>query len=335
MRALLVLVLLAGAGRAMPARAQLAPLLRAHASADLATLSARQAAVQRWLQQLAVQLAHQPDDANVQLLLGMLTSAQDRRQVYFARAHALAPQSPALAWMYAETCDYGQDHCAQRLQPLQQLAPDNAAAWLLELAIIPTGGPARLLPGFAAQRARIIEQMAAKPRFDTYRIALMHRLLAALHGAPASPVLLQGSAAFTHWFMASTFYTAWATPPFQGVALACEPRPADTRLRQACYRLGETMALRGDTLMANLIGSSVAIANAPDAGARKAAQARRRELLWLNDALQQAGKQPGFTARFLALWDRDPREADDVRAIIAAAGLPTTPRPGWQPPARR
>ena len=163
----------------------------------------------------------------------------------------------------------------------------------------------------------------------------MHRLLAALHGAPASPVLLQGSAAFTRWFMATTFYTAWATPPFQGVALACEPRPADARLRQACYRLGETMALRGDTLMANLIGSSVAIANAPDAGARKAAQARRRELLWLLDALRQAGDQSGFPARYLAQWDRYPREADAVRAIITAAGLPTTPRPGWQPPARR
>ncbi|MHB1946303.1 MAG: hypothetical protein ACYCPE_13850, partial [Metallibacterium sp.] len=92
-----------------------------------------------------------------------------------SRALQLAPQSRALAWVYALTCDFEQDHCAQRFQPLRRLAPDNAAAWLPEPAIIPTGAPARLLPGFAAQRARIIEQIAAKPRFDTYRIALIHR----------------------------------------------------------------------------------------------------------------------------------------------------------------
>lgn len=252
-----------------------------------------------------------------------------------SRALQLTPQSRALAWVYALTCDFEQDHCAQRFQPLRRLAPDNAAAWMEELAIIPIGGPARLMPGFAAQRARIIEQIADKPQFDTHRIALIHRLLAALQGAPAYPAQLQGSAAFTRWMFASVLHEVWTSSPFQGVGLTCRPRPADARLQQVCYRLGETMALHGDTLMANLIGSSVAIANAPDAGARKAAQARRRELQWLLSTLRQAGDQPGFPARFLAQWDRYPREADDVRAIIAAAGLPTTPRPGWQPPARR
>jgi hypothetical protein len=330
LRALFGLVLLAGASWGMPAAAQVAPLLPAHADADLAARSTHHHARQRWLRQLSVQLAQRPNDANAQLLLGLLNWKQDRL-VYLARAHALAPKSAALAWVYAETCDDTQDHCAQRLRPLQRLAPDNAAAWMQELAVIPSRGPARQMPGFVVQRARIIERIAAKPRFDTYRIALIQRLLAALQGAPAYPVESQGSAAFTRWIFASAMQTAWATPPFQGVELACRPRPAGARLRQACYRLGETMALRGDTLTANLIGAGIARTDAPDATARMAAQARQREVLWLLGALRQAGDQPGFPARFLAMWDRDPREIDNARAIIAAAGLRTTPPPGWQP----
>ena len=330
MRALFGLVLLACAGWVMPVAAQVAPRLQAHAGADLAALSTHHHARRRWLRQLSVQLAQRRNDANAQLLLGLLNWKQDRL-VYLARAHALAPKSRALAWVYAETCDYTQDHCAQRFRALQRLAPDNAAAWMQELAIIPGHGPARQMPGFAAQRARIIERIAAKPRFDTYRIALIHRLLAALQDAPAYPVKSQGSAAFTRWIFASAMQTARTTPPFQGVELACRPRPADARLRQACFRLGETMALRGDTLTANLIGAGVARTDAPDTTARMAAQARQREVLWLLGALRQAGDQPGFPARFLAMWDRDPREINDVRAIIAAAGLRTLPPPGWQP----
>ncbi|WP_461452596.1 hypothetical protein [Metallibacterium sp.] len=89
-RVLFVLVLLSGASLVAPAHAQLVPLLGSSSSADLATLTAHQAADRRWSQQLSVLLEHKPDSADAQLLLGMLKGAQDRSQALFARAAARA-----------------------------------------------------------------------------------------------------------------------------------------------------------------------------------------------------------------------------------------------------
>jgi hypothetical protein len=133
--------------------------------------------------------------------------------------------------------------------------------------------------------------------------------------------------------MAIAFWSAVAQPTFQRMAAPCRAQ-AMTGLRRAqCRWVAQVLMQRSDILVAESVGAGMAVRLAANPAERAQAEAYRREGEWLiartSDAYRDDERR--FVRRYRQVLFGAPQitERGLMRQLVAEAGYPPTPPPGW------
>jgi hypothetical protein len=133
--------------------------------------------------------------------------------------------------------------------------------------------------------------------------------------------------------MAIALWSAVAQPAFQRVAASCRAQAMAGLRRGQCRWVAQVLMERSDILVAESVGADMAarLAATPAEGAR--AIAHRREGEWLTARLGDAYRddERGFVVRYRQVLFAVPQitERAMMRRLVAEAGYPPTPPPGW------
>lgn len=268
-----------------------------------------------------------------------LTDLAQRRLRLLDRAAKLEPQSADIASSAMHVCSQ-LDGCdiGAYAQRLHQAEPDGAA-WLM---------PA--LHQASEQQdgetiTQIVQQMGEAPVFDSYYGASIQRFQRAVTNArlppmPSEPAddldqrqLASGKAAP---LMASTVaavsFMVATMPRYSDVVQACRPERAEfAQRRSACRNIGLALT-DASSMIDNQIGLALrrlAATDKPDELAAVQADIRTRD--WLQHAYMQTDQTTNVLA-FPRAVSKYGSEAKAIAALVAEAGLPTSPPLGWVSP---
>lgn len=233
---------------------------------------------------LRLMTAHEPRS---EWLAGELEGSDVESQVrHYAAARTAAPDEPLYQASLATAC-------LVRVRP--PLAPCDALDRLADWARRDGGNglPSVLLADRARQRGepdlavQDIEQAAAAARFDDYWSQGALRWWEYLRPLPvAVDPAAKAKAAADYALMRDLRWTSALR------ALCAETAGRSAPMKAACAKLGEAMMARGATFALRRAGARVAEINAPDAGARAAAQLGQARLL--EETARCALAQPDF-----------------------------------------
>jgi hypothetical protein len=242
-----------------------------------------------------------------------------------ARAAALAPEDPAIAWLHLRLCA-GAVNCDFRgaATDMRWLDADNAAAWLPTLS-------AAYRSDDTTELERVLMDMAETARFELYRGRIVVFMFSALQAAEkALPSRLQ-SADAARLALAEEVAGAASVPPFGALVDACRAAAAGSERRENCLRVAKLMQ-QSDTTPAQVAGLGIERRTLPaDSREARALLERRRLLEWRSATAAQ------FDAPLLP-WLRNAharwrlarmrslhRDEDVAVAILRKQGLPTEP----------
>jgi hypothetical protein len=297
------------------------------------------AALQAHLQILAAR--GQPRDRlDIALLLPLLDRDSVADPALRRDALALARDAPGhralVAWLEAIGC-IDIEACDASVARLQQLEPDNAAAWLLALELQAT---AQTSAREAESQLALLKQAARASRYDDHLADASRETLRALqpvhwppldrHGETAVREMLQlpesvSGSALRPALMA-TYATAMDIPPYRATDEACAP---DTALRPGSDRLGSCRAVMslmadGDSLIAQVLGTTRMVRLTPDGPEAAHWRERLRQSHWLR------AQWPKIGSPALSYAIREQGEVPAVRAELERRGLALPPA-GWLP----
>lgn len=260
----------------------------------------------------------------------------------FATARRLGPNDRLVAWLEAVDCPRarGNSGCDPQaaLARLQQLEPDNAAVWIsaLDQAVAQDDGAAIdrfLARAAAASRYEIPFGEIALLLFQTLRNVdspTMPPRVAKALGLDFG--LGRATNADDHaGIQAMAIASAVAVPahqPLQKLCVGLDGKPALAARLSTCIDIYAHMAQ--DPL---LISQSIALTSLARLTADSAAGAQWRERLrqmhWVRTQgaeLMTAGVPEGY---LLSVWREG--EMTAIEGVLRAAGVATTPPPGWLP----
>lgn len=274
--------------------------------------------------------------ADLPVVHGQLSSPPDaaQRLAWLAHAVAMAPGRPDLLLLEISQCRLWRqpcDHTALEAR-LRSLDPDNGAGWLDALANAAKND----------DNAGIDAALAAvgnTRRIDTYYTSLTVRLTDALHRIGGEPVM--DALTWVDGMLSGELFDG-----FTAFATVCNSQASLTARRVNLCRTASLAFERGDTLLANSIGSVVA-SRLWAVGTRehRAAAARSRQLDYMESQSQRLLAPPGPRLRTLldlmdgryfvrtVQWDAEySSEQEVLRAQLVHAGLRPDPPPSWKDP---
>lgn len=194
---------------------------------------------------------------------------------------------------------------------------------------------------------RLLADARSTSRFDVHLYDQVRWMRSALEAHPPTAAenasLLDGEQVPVEeasTIAAMGIVTAVAIPPFKPIFDACRGDALETAptRRADCRHVAEIMANHADSNIGELVGIGLLRSVATTPQHQADATTRRRSMDW---RMQQWGKLSseqlrGGTAQFTQLL-ADPTiqsEQDLVARLLAKAGIPLEPPPGWQPPRR-
>lgn len=267
------------------------------------------------------------DDTPAAEAARLLSAQSEMAQQAFARARAIDPAHPDLAWLAASKCFEGK-RCQAVQQALLDREPDNVATWLLAM------GWARRQKDEVALEAAF-SRAAAAHRYDTHDGAAMLAVVEAYAGLPTPNVCK--NVQLQDWmrkqfpagdgFDAGTFVAMMALAGERasvlsapGLSELCRP-PEGGRLtpeRQAgCVRIYSAMA-GGNTLVERMIATSQMVGLTRDMPSAIEWRERYRQMRWMSEQSPERIQQ-------LDLLDIGTNEAAALEAAMRDSG-------SWPPP---
>ncbi|MDI1252223.1 hypothetical protein [Thermomonas sp.] len=244
------------------------------------------------------------------------------------RAVELAPDKPDILFMAATQCRGG-DACRGVQKALLAAAPDNMAAWLLEMSWAKMRNDPE-----ASERA--FERAAKATRYDTYAESALKALVEAYGGMPmpvecssdAAKAALRRATGMDHDFrmLDQALLMGNASrvlPAYNDIRVRCMPQPGKTMgaaTREGCRNILTRMA-DGDTLIERAIAVSTMVQLAADDPDASAWRERYRGDRWM---LAQLGNSD--IQRILQPEDYWIDEARSLQAALEVLGR-------WPPPA--
>lgn len=250
-------------------------------------------------------------------------------------AAAAAPEDALVQWtaMVAMPSVVAGGCAAPRAAPANldtvlRLESDNGLAWLPVL-----DQAWRSKDALAVDSA--LARIAAAPRYDDHSLEY-GRLLVKLFRDNADSLQQLGAALEVpmdpvQYGLALSQNAVMK--PMVALNQACDRKrqpDADARRFAICADIGQRLLHDGRTTLLRHYGDQVLqAAGAPD---RDEAEAQRREIAWLYDAISDG--DIATSRRFAELLVRDGDELEVLRQMVRERGIPTTPPPTWQPSAR-
>lgn len=258
-------------------------------------------------------------------------------KTFILRAEAAHGAGAAVQWVALGACGsmgpQPEDCIApMALTKLEQLAPDNAAVWLLAFDRARQKGDSR-----AARQA--LARAAQGREFSTYYGTLLKSVLETARALPMSPALVHelaganGNAYAANYMLAAGNVLYLPTPSLAPVFETCRSPGHDEALRTDCVKLAKLLTW-GDTVMARAAGLALQerLATTPQARAR--ALNARRILSWQTQQFAalvlKARHDQGLAARLVQLVLQGGTENSIQIALLREAGVPITPSPDWQ-----
>ena len=264
----------------------------------------------------------------------------------FAAARRLGPDDRLVAWLEAVDCPRaaagsGCDPQAALVR-LQRLEPDNAAVWIFALE-------AAVANADEASIDRLLARAAAASRYGIPFAGiglLVTRTLLEVDSPPMTPPVAQAvgldfglgraaSAQDVAGVGAMAIAAAVALPayqPLQGLCIGQDGKPPLARRSPACIAIYTHMAQDG-----LLTSQSIALTNlvrlTADSVAGTQWRERLRQMHWIRGQGAKAmgvGIPEGYLQ---SVWRLG--ELPAIEAMLRAAGVPTTPPPGWLPDEER
>jgi hypothetical protein len=221
----------------------------------------------------------------------------------------------------------------QAVTRLQALDPDNVASWLLGLdAAVARGDAAGIDASLAraASAAHYYDRWNETGRF--FDAALAGVVLPARSAFVLAAQRRQSGASTppSEAELRAIHAIAMASAPLhQGLTRSCLDASASAASRSACLSVFARMA-ESDTLLARSLGLSCAVRLTAGTAAGAAWRERLRRFQWFqHQALTHSRSWP--TADYAQRLWRDGEIAALLEWMLAAAGRPLTPPPGWLP----
>ncbi len=247
------------------------------------------------------------------------------------RATRADPDSAAIAWAALSDCDAKAAGCpnADALMRLQQLAPDNAAVWIMRLDV------AARDRDHGAERQAL--EMAAKAKiYNNYGGELLRALTLAATALPVPDSALRayaGSAdskagpASAQVFLAYGQADATAVPNFFPLMALCDPDGGQETAenRSDCLQLARVLAW-GSSPRARAAGLHLQDILATDDAAREAARADMRDLSWqlrnYSHLVLKALRDQTLAVQLLRLGQSGGSELSRMSALLQHEGIP-------------
>lgn len=244
------------------------------------------------------------------------TTAAPTALQLIARASDMAPGSAAIGWLHLQLCA-STPSCDSRDAAfvLRWVDPDNAAAWLAQLALAHKDKD-------ATEVERVLGDMARATRFDLYYNQLMVMMFDALNGVRRE---LPGGVVASDTAKLSALArvaNAEIIPAFSPLIDACREAGSVSERREDCRRLAKIMQ-RGDTVIVQMVGFGVERRLIPADGKEAKILAERKHLLeWRLSAATKLDSsilpwtQSSRTHTRLAEMRLRPREEDVCIALL-------------------
>ena len=331
----------ASAGKAPGARAQEEPDPAAMAAAERCAeemaagmrertrqLAMRDDATSQLAYALTVQMVSEPSPESEEEIERFMAEQRTVQQRAFARARALDPTHPDIAWLAAEKCFEGPE-CVAAQQASLQAEPDNTAVWLRAMTW------ARMRKDDAALEDAF-KRAAAAPRYDTHRGSTLLAVMDGYAGLPTPAAcmdtgvqaLIRKELPGDRSFDATVFVEMMAlageiATAIYGMELRtlckAEDGGALPKGRQAdCVRIYSAMA-SGPSTVEQWRALTQLVELTADAPEGPAHRERFRQLQWLMQEQRKGWKQFDHLAMGTS-------EVETMQAALAKAGR-------WPPPA--
>lgn len=254
-----------------------------------------------------------------------------RRDALVARARALGADDPVVWWVLASDWPGLPPRERERaVRHLRQLAPNNAAGWLL-VADDADDTDANFL------------RAAQSNRFDLYEGEYVRALHAAASLVPAPEFALEQTKtseavereAQARLIVALGKWTAHALPPLREVNERCNGTLALSGSRlQECLALSRLMANRSRNVLLQRVGTTLLLARSPQGDERSAVEAARRRLDWMLERSAPLASGEGWAISARRWLDPDGDEFAVTRTLLERHGVPLEPPAGWRSQSR-
>jgi hypothetical protein len=167
-----------------------------------------------------------------------------------ARASDLAPENAPIGWLHLQLCA-STPACDSRDPAfvLRWVDPDNAAAWLAQLATAHKDND-------TIEVDRVLGDMARATRFDLYYNQIMVMMFDALNGVRRElpgGVMASDTARLT---ALAGVANAEIIPAFSPLIDVCREAVASAERREDCLKLAKVMQ-KGDTVMVQMVGFGI------------------------------------------------------------------------------
>ena len=242
-----------------------------------------------------------------------------------SHASELAPDSAAIGWLRLQLCA-STPACDSRDAAfvLRWVDPDNAAAWLAQLATAHKDKD-------TVEVERVLGDMARATRFDLYYNQIIVMMFDALNGVRRElpgGVLASDTARLA---ALAGVATAEIIPAFLPLTDSCREAAAKSERREDCLKLAKIMQ-RGDTVIVQMVGFGIERRLIPTDSKEAKNLAERKHLLeWRLSAASKLDyailpwTQSSRTRTRLAQMRLRPREEDVCIALLREHKLPLEP----------
>lgn len=209
---------------------------------------------------------------------------------------------------------------------LQQVAADNAAAWLPSLHAAKDAGAARAL----------LASMAQAPRFDDYWSASVLAVYRALQVLPVpAEVLSHGLNTTAARVNLATSVGGGFLPNYARLGELCAPADGgDEALTADCLAVAKLLE-SGGTFRSQAVGFGIEDRLLPPGTARDVLRARQRASAWQKQQfLELSARFPrdeALAQAYTEVLAAQPNELAAVTALLRSQHVFTEPPPGWQP----
>jgi hypothetical protein len=239
----------------------------------------------------------------------------------------------AITWMRLADCDAKAHACPQpmALERLQQQVPENAAVWLLKLAV-----DARDMHKQAARED--LAKAAAGKLYDDYAGTSLKALASSVGVLPPPPATLDPSntagAVGMQAVLVFGLASAQPQPGLQLVAKLCKNTGDDPSVKTDCQKLGQLLEW-GSSPLARSLGLHLREVLAGDQAQREEAVRARLNLIWqvqnFGQLSARASTEAALAQHLLALARNGGTEMSLLLAALRDAGVPNEAPAGWKP----
>jgi len=243
------------------------------------------------------------------------------------RAQKFGPDDPLVWWVSTFLCSAKPTPCHNEAATrLQQVAGDNAAAWLPALHATNDPGQARAL----------LASMAQTKRFDDFWAAGVLAVYRALKTLPVpAEVLRHGLNTTAARVNMATGVGGGFLPNYARLGELCRSADsADEALVSDCLAVARLLE-SGGSFRSQAVGFSIEDSLLPDGTARDVFRARQRSGIWQKQQfLELSGRFPreeALAQTYMDLLGEHRNELATVTAFLRSQHVATDPPPDWQP----